>query len=126
MNLNQVTLPARDLSVSIPFYQNLGLKLIIHTHENYCRFECPDGESTFSLHRVDELPNGEGAWIYFEVEDLDQYVYNLLTLGIQFDQLPLDMPWNWREARLKDPDGNQLILFYAGEDRKNPPWRLKE
>lgn len=126
MNLNQVTLPALDLSISIPFYQKLGLRLIVHTHENYCRFECPDGESTFSLHRVDQLPSGDGAWVYFECEDLDQHVGHLAAKGLVFEHPPIDQPWNWREARLKDPDGNQLILFHAGKDRKNPPWRLKD
>ena len=126
MNLNQVTLPALDLNRSIPFYQTLGLKLIVHTHADYCRFECPDGESTFSLHRVDEIPVGEGAWIYFECEDLDERVTRLQREGVVFEHGPMDQKWNWREARLRDPDGNQLILFYAGKDRKDPPWRLKE
>ena len=31
--------------------------------------------------------------------------------------------WLWREARLKVIDGNQLIFFYAGQNRLNPPWR---
>ena len=37
---------------------------------------------------------------------------------------PVDQPWQWREARLRDPDGNRLCLFHAGENRLNPPWRL--
>jgi hypothetical protein len=44
--------------------------------------------------------------------------------GIKFDQEPTDQSWLWREARLKDVDGNQLILFYGGENRLNPPWRI--
>lgn len=124
MNLNQVTVPSLDLKKSIPFYQKLGLKLIVHTHANYARFECPDGSSTFSLHRVDELPNGNGIWIYFECENLDEKVEELLKKGIEFEELPNDKSWLWREARLKDLDGNQLILFYAGENRVNPPWKL--
>ena len=41
-----------------------------------------------------------------------------------FDRLPTDERWLWREARLKDPAGNVLCLFHAGENRKNPPWRI--
>jgi len=41
-----------------------------------------------------------------------------------FEELPTDKGWLWREARLKDPDNNQLILFYAGDNRKNPPWKI--
>ena len=44
--------------------------------------------------------------------------------GIGFDEMPKDQSWRWKEAHLKDPDGNQLILFYAGRNRKNPPWRI--
>jgi hypothetical protein len=27
---------------------------------------------------------------------------------------------------LKDPAGNQIILYHGGENRKYPPWRLKD
>ena len=124
MNLNQITVPSLDLTKSIPFYQKLGLKLIVHAPPHYARFECPQGEATFSIHRVDILPQGEGIYVYFEIEDLDDYVDQLVKQGIEFLELPNDKGWLWREARLKDVDGNQLILFYGGANRKNPPWRI--
>lgn len=124
MNLNQVTLPTIDLAKSISFYQVLGLKLIVHAPPHYARFECPDGDATFSLHQVEKLPSGEGAYTYFECKDLDERVTALQANGITFDSPPTDESWRWREARLRDPDNNRLILFWAGEDRKNPPWRL--
>ncbi|PWJ38593.1 VOC family protein [Sediminitomix flava] len=126
MNLNQVTVPSLDLGKSIPFYQTLGLKLIVHSAPHYARFECPDGQSTFSIHLVEELPKGEGVYVYFECENLDEKVAELLEEGLTFEELPNDKTWLWREARLKDTDGNQIILFYAGENRLNPPWRLQE
>lgn len=125
MNLNQVTVPSRDLAVSVPFYQTLGLELIVLSMPHYARFVCPGGTSTFSLHQVVELPSGEGIWVYFELEDLDEMVEMLRAKGIVFEELPNDKPWLWREARLKDPDGNQLILYHAGENRINPPWRIQ-
>ena len=91
---------------------------------HYARFECPDGNSTFSLHQTEELPKGEGIYVYFECEDLDAKVKALKAEGIKFDLEPTDQTWLWREARLKDLDGNQLILFYGGENRLNPPWRV--
>ncbi|MFA0964093.1 VOC family protein [Roseivirga sp. BDSF3-8] len=126
MNLNQVTVPSRDLSISVPFYQSLGLILIVRSLPHYARFECPDGGSTFSIHQVDELPQGEGVYVYFECEDLDERVHSLTEQGITFDEMPEDRRWLWREARLRDPDGNRIILFYGGENRKNPPWRVSE
>ncbi|MGB1217601.1 MAG: VOC family protein, partial [Saprospiraceae bacterium] len=44
--------------------------------------------------------------------------------GIQFEEMPDDKPWLWREARLRDLDGNLLILFHAGKNRINPPWKI--
>jgi len=124
MNLNQVTLPVTDLAAAIDFYELIGLKLIVKALPDYARFECPDGSSTFSLHRVDHKAAGEGVWIYFEVGELDNYVNQLINKGVIFEELPNDKPWLWREARLKDPGGNQLIIYYAGDNRKNPPWRI--
>jgi catechol 2,3-dioxygenase-like lactoylglutathione lyase family enzyme len=125
MNLNQVTIPARNLDVSIPFYQKLGLKLIVQDLPNYARFVCTDGNATFSLHRVSEEVGKKGAWIYFEEENLDEKVNRLQAQGIAFEQLPIDQPWLWREARLLDPDQNVIILYYAGENRLNPPWKIQ-
>ena len=93
---------------------------------DYARFECPDGKSTFSIHQTENLPKGEGIYVYFECENLDEYVDELIKEGINFDEKPTDKSWLWREAKLKDVDGNQLILFYAGENRLNPPWRLQD
>lgn len=124
MNLNQVTVPSVDVAKSIAFYEMLGLKLIVKALPHYARFECPDGTATFSIHQTEVLPKGEGIYIYFECEHLDRDVSELIAKGVTFDLLPTDQSWLWREARLKDVDGNQLILFHAGENRLNPPWRI--
>jgi len=126
MDLNQVTIPSADLTKAVPFYQNLGLILIVDSVPRYARFACPDGNSTFSLHHTNKLPTGDGIHIYFECENLDDQVNSLLAKGIEFEELPDDKEWLWREARLKDPDGNQLILFYGGENRLDPPWKIKD
>ncbi|WP_321826672.1 VOC family protein [Maribacter dokdonensis] len=124
MNLNQVTVPSLNVENAILFYVKLGLKLIVKSLPNYARFECPDGNATFSIHLTETLPQGDGVYVYFECEDLDAHVASLKENGIQFEKEPTDERWLWREARLKDPDGNQLILFYGGENRLNPPWRI--
>jgi len=126
MNLNQITIPSLNLINAIAFYQKLGMKLIVNSLPRYARFQCPDGNSTFSIHEVDVLPVGEGIWIYFECENLDEFVNKLIVKGISFDELPNDKPWLWREARIKDPDQNTLILYFAGENRLNPPWKIKD
>ena len=127
MNLNQVTLPANDVQISIDFYQSLGFKIIVDAAPNYARFECPDGESTFSLHHSNASRNlNHGAVVYFECTDLDFTVQQLQSRGINFDHMPKNQPWLWREARLLDPSKNELCLYSAGSNRKNPPWRIQE
>ena len=124
MNLNQVTVPSLDVEAATSFYEKLGLQLIVDARPHYVRFECPVGDSTFSVHKVDSMPSGEGTYVYFELDDLDDKVDALIRLGIEFDEMPEDRSWLWREARLFDPDGNKIILYRAGENRKNPPWRV--
>jgi len=125
MNLNQITIPSLNVEKATEFYKLLGLKLIVDALPKYVRFECPDGESTFSIHKVETLPQGNGVSIYFEEEHLDDVVKNLKAQGLNFLSEPEDKTWLWREAHLKDLDGNHIILFKAGANRKNPPWRIK-
>ena len=124
MNLNQVTIPSIDVFKSSEFYKTLGLKMIVDALPRYVRFECPQGESTFSIHLVEKLPKGNGIVLYFENDRMDQVVEELVDNGLKFDELPNDKSWGWREARLKDLDQNQIIIFQAGDNRKNPPWRI--
>ena len=124
MNLNQVTLPSIDIEASKVFYREMGFTLIVDS-PHYARFECPEGEATFSVHIVDEVPADTGVVIYFESDRLDARVEELEDIGFVFDQKPADQRWLWREARLRDPSGNTICLFHAGENRRNPPWRVE-
>ncbi|WMI65669.1 VOC family protein [Aestuariibaculum sp. YM273] len=124
MNLNQVTIPSINVEKAVTFYQTLGLRLIVDSIPRYARFECPDGNSTFSIHKVEALPKGQGITIYFEVDNLEETVLKLQLQDIVFKSLPEDKPWLWSEAHLNDLDGNHIIIYHAGENRKNPPWRI--
>jgi len=123
MNLNQVTVPTLDIPASIDFYCRLGLILIVRSL-HYARFLCPEGGSSFSVHLVDSLPGSSRVVVYFETQALDDTVRALQAKGMAFSQEPRDEPWLWREARLLDPAGNVICLYWAGENRLNPPWRL--
>lgn len=124
MDLNQVTVPVLDVGKAIVFYEKLGLQLIVKSLPHYARFQCPTGNSTFSLHQVSNLPLGESVWVYFEIENLDATVSNLITKGIILEEMPSDKPWLWREATLRDLDNNKIILYHAGINRTNPPWKI--
>ena len=122
MNLNQVTVPSSNVGRSVEFYRRLGLRLIVENLPRYARFECPDGDATFSVEQKDGA-GGSGITVYFECENLDATVAGLQQRGIAIEE-PKDQPWLWREAYLRDPDGNLLCLFTAGKNRKYPPWRV--
>ncbi len=126
MRLNQVTAPTNDLDASIAFYQLLGLRLIVKS-AHYARFELPKGEATFSLHLVDgPIPISNAPQLYFELGDvgLDTEVARLKAAGVAFENEPKAQSWLWREAWLRDPAGNSICLYYAGENRRFPPWRI--
>ena len=125
MNLNQVTVYTDKITESIKFYKKLGLEIIVDSAPRYARFACPDGDATFSLHETENFLDCSNIVLYFECEDLDATVAELKNLGVQFEQEPTDQTWLWREAYLRDPNGNKICLFYAGENRQNPPWRVK-
>jgi catechol 2,3-dioxygenase-like lactoylglutathione lyase family enzyme len=123
MVLNQVTLPVKDIEKANDFYRILGFIQIVDT-PHYSRFECPEGDATFSL----SLENTEfvnGTVIYFEHKELDKWVLRIKEKGIVFAQDPTDERYLWREAVLYDPSGNKIKLYWAGDNRRNPPWRVK-
>jgi len=124
MRLNQVTVPAFDIAASVRFYTGLGLKLIVSS-PHYARFECPEGESTFSVHLTEDTLPKASVVVYFECPNLDKEVAGLQANGYFFTSGPRDEPWLWREARLRDPARNEVCLYWAGENRRNPPWRVK-
>ncbi|WP_252950257.1 VOC family protein [Pseudoalteromonas shioyasakiensis] len=87
--------------------------------------QCPDGDATFSLSlETEEFSNS--AVIYFEHEHLDELYASLVEKGISFEQPPTPQRYLWTEAILKDPSGNKIKLYWAGENRLNPPWKVEK
>jgi len=125
MRLNQVTVTVKDIEEAIGFYRALGLRLIVHS-PHYARFECPDGESTFSIHLDAGFGGDSATVVYFEHDVLDDLVATLKARGLVFESAAVDQSWLWREAYLRDPSGNRICLFQAGAARRYPPWRLAE
>lgn len=122
MRLNQVTVSMPDLDAGWQFYRALGLTPIVDNRPHYARFLCPAGDSTFSIAQGE--PAGSGTHVYFECDDLDRTVSELRDAGIPIVGEPEDKTWLWREAELRDPGGNCIILFQPGDNRLNPPWRV--
>jgi catechol 2,3-dioxygenase-like lactoylglutathione lyase family enzyme len=125
MNLNQVTIYSQKPVETVEFFEKLGLRRIVDSLPRYARLECPDGESTLSVNIDENVTPTRSIVLYFECDDLDARVSELKSAGLEFDEDPADRPWLWRQAYLKDPNGNKICLFHAGNNRKNPPWRVQ-
>ena len=123
--LNQVTVTGTDYQRSVDFYKRLGLRQIVDSPPDYARFETAGG-ATFSVQIDPEEKIVATTAFYLECDDLDERVELLARSGIAFEHGPRNQPWMWREARLRDPDGNIIFLYKAGEARRYPPWRVDE
>ncbi|MBK8148434.1 MAG: VOC family protein [Acidobacteria bacterium] len=125
MNLNQVTVFSANTAALVEFYKKLGLRLIVDSLPRYARLECPDGNSTLSVHSTCVAETDSNIVLYFECDDLDAKVDELKQEGLEFEEEPKDQTWLWREAYLRDPSNNRICLYHAGENRKNPPWKIE-
>jgi len=122
--LNQVTVTGNDYRKSVEFYRTLGLRQIVDSPENgYARFETAGG-ATLSVQIDPEETIAATTAVYLECDDLDERCERLAREGLLFEHGPRNQPWMWREARLRDPSGNIIFLYKAGEARRFPPWRI--
>jgi hydroxymethylpyrimidine/phosphomethylpyrimidine kinase len=121
--LNQVTLTGHDYARSVGFYKALGLRQIVDNPPDYARFETAGG-GTLSVQIDKEQEISGDVAVYLECDDLDDRVERLARAGLPFEHGPRNQPWMWREARLRDPAGNIIFLYKAGEARRFPPWRV--
>ncbi len=60
---------------------------------------------------------------YLECDDLDERMELPCRSSVAFDAGPRNQPWMWREARLRDPDGDVIFFCKAGETGRASPWR---
>jgi catechol 2,3-dioxygenase-like lactoylglutathione lyase family enzyme len=125
LTFNHAMIYARDVGRAVHFYCDLlGFRLLEEfRHQDfpvYARLRSPRGTATIALHlaeRGQDLPDSGGIRLYFEVKNLAVVCKKLGAAGMEFSQLPKKMPWGWDHAYLKDPDGHELSLYWAGEKR---------
>lgn len=109
----------RDLERSLAFYRDLlGFRVIDEYPRAYARLLAPKGKGTITIHVVERGrwldPKRGGMRLYFEVKPLAAFCKRLEKGGVVFDQPPQKMPWGWQHAYLRDPDGHELSLYWAG------------
>ena len=124
LTFNHAMIYTKDVGRAMQFYREwLGFKLIedfrFEGKSVYARLHAPGGDGTIALHQAGPGAPvaSEGVRLYFEIRDLDGFCRGLQKRGFYFTQLPTMMPWGWRHAYLNDPDGHEISLYWAGENR---------
>jgi len=124
LTFNHAMIYTKDVARAMQFYREwLGFKLIedfrYEGKSVYARLRAPGGDGTIALHQAGPGASvtSDGVRLYFEIRDLDGFCRGLQKRGFYFTQLPTMMPWGWRHAYLNDPDGHEISLYWAGENR---------
>ena len=124
LTFNHAMIYVKDVERALAFYRDMmGFRLIEDfRYENkpvYARLRAPGGDGTIALHLAGPGASlaSDGVRLYFEVGELDDFCQKLMRKGFYITQLPRMMPWGWRHAYLNDPDGHEISLYWAGENR---------
>lgn len=122
IEFNHAMIYTADYPRALEFYRDrLGFKLLDEYPGAYARLQSPGSRTTIALHCLEKDQRmdaaREGIRLYFEIKPLDTFCKRLAATGVLLDQMPKPMPWGWRHAYLRDPDGHELSLYWAGQKR---------
>jgi catechol 2,3-dioxygenase-like lactoylglutathione lyase family enzyme len=124
LTFNHAMIYVKDVERALRFYHDLmGFRVIedfrYEGSSVYARLRAPGGDGTIALHLAGPgVPlASDGVRLYFEIRDLDGFCRKLQQKGFYITQMPRMMPWGWRHAYLNDPDGHEISLYWAGENR---------
>jgi len=124
LTFNHAMVYAADVRRALGFYRDLlGFKLVDEfRHEDipvYARLRAPGGDGTIALHLAGPGTPlaSDGVRLYFEIREVDDFCRKLQAKGFYITQMPRMMPWGWRHAYLNDPDGHEISIYWAGENR---------
>ena len=124
LTFNHAMIYVKDVERGMRFYRDMmGFKLIEDFRYEgtpvYARLRAPGGDGTIALHQAGPGVSvaSDGVRLYFEVADVDGFCRKLQQKGFYITQMPRMMPWGWRHAYLNDPDGHEISIYWAGENR---------
>ncbi len=124
LSFNHATVYVKDVERALGFYRDLlGFKVVDEfRYDNkpvYSRLRAPGGDGTITLQMAGPGQNlaSEGVRLYFEIRELDEFCRKLLAKNFYITQMPRVMPWGWRHAYINDPDGHEIGLYGAGDNR---------
>jgi lactoylglutathione lyase len=113
-----------DLGAALGFYRDLLGATVSY------EFPGPDGEPAYVGLELGTAHLGIGRdpaasagpserfslWVY--ADDCDAAVERLRSAGVTIVDEPADQPWGERVARVRDPDGNLVLI---GQSSESPP-----
>ena len=124
LSFNHAMVYVKDVQRALDFYRGLlGFKTVDEFRYEgkpvYARLRAPGGDGTIALHMAGTGTSlvSDGVRLYFEIRELDDFCRKLQAKHFYITQMPQMMPWGWRHAYLNDPDGHEISLYWAGENR---------
>src|SRR5690348_6519250 len=124
LSFNHAMVYVKDVQRALEFYRDLlGFEMVDEFRDEgkpvYARLRAPGGDGTVALHMAGPGTSlaSEGVRLYFEIRELDEFCRKLQAKHFYITQMPRMMPWGWRHAYLNDPDGHEISLYWAGENR---------
>jgi catechol 2,3-dioxygenase-like lactoylglutathione lyase family enzyme len=124
LTFNHAMVYAADVRRALGFYRDLlGFKLVDEFRHDgipvYARLRAPGGDGTIALHLAGPGTPlaSDGVRLYFEIREVDEFCRKLQAKGFYITQMPRMMPWGWSHAYLNDPDGHEISIYWAGENR---------
>ena len=129
MKFSNVRLLVKDYKKCFKFYtEKLGLEPVWGDENGcYASFKVADGIEGFAIFvsdfmapavgnadKVQPQPSSyrEKSMVSFQVENVDETYQSLMTKGIDFINIPTDMPdWGMRVVHFRDPEDNLIELF---------------
>lgn len=121
MEIQQIGITVSNVEASIDFYSLLGFDPIETHLPGQARLQ---GKPNTLLVLHAGTVQDAGAWVYIQVEDLQEMVRELQGKGVTFKSLPEKKAWIWEEAWLDDIDGNHIVLYRKPDKGVLPPWKI--
>jgi catechol 2,3-dioxygenase-like lactoylglutathione lyase family enzyme len=113
-----VSVPVADQEKAREFYiEKLGFELVRDDDSlpglHWVQVAPPGGGTSLTLVTwFDSMPPGSLQGLVLACDDLDRAYERLVAEGVQVDRELAERPWG-REAVIRDPDGNRLVLQQA-------------
>ena len=124
LTFNHAMIYCKDVERGMRFYRDLmGFKLIEDFRYEgtpvYARLRAPGATERLPC----TWPGRARRWPAKGCDCTSKYAISTTSAassmqkGFYITQMPRMMPWGWRHAYLNDPDGHEISLYWAGENR---------